>query len=119
MALRQLASRAVRAASQTGGPASLAIKSQPASTTLRAVMLRAYSTGEQNKVPKPTKLIDRCGCCVGHHLNCLRKTLQSPYHGNDAVPDGIKYAESHEYAKIDGDVATLGITDFAQASLMA
>lgn len=25
------------------------------------------------------------------------------------------YADSHEYAKIEGDIATLGITDFAQA----
>ena len=27
---------------------------------------------------------------------------------------GAKYAKSHEYAKVDGDVATVGISDFAQ-----
>lgn len=28
--------------------------------------------------------------------------------------DSAKYAKSHEYAKVDGDVATVGISDFAQ-----
>lgn len=28
--------------------------------------------------------------------------------------DGLKYAKSHEYVKMDGDVATVGISDFAQ-----
>ncbi len=31
-----------------------------------------------------------------------------------AVVDGLKYAKSHEWAKIDGDVATVGISDHAQ-----
>ena len=29
--------------------------------------------------------------------------------------DGLKYAESHEWAKVGGDTATVGISDFAQA----
>ena len=33
---------------------------------------------------------------------------------NETVVDGLKYAKSHEWAKIDGDTATVGITDFAQ-----
>jgi glycine cleavage system H lipoate-binding protein len=28
--------------------------------------------------------------------------------------DGFKYAKSHEYVNMDGDVATIGISDFAQ-----
>lgn len=36
-----------------------------------------------------------------------------------AVLPGFKYAETHEYAKIDGDVATVGISDFAQVRLGA
>ena len=32
----------------------------------------------------------------------------------ETVVDGLKYAKSHEWAKIDGDTATVGITDFAQ-----
>lgn len=28
--------------------------------------------------------------------------------------EGAKYAKSHEYAHVDGEVATVGITDFAQ-----
>ena len=31
-----------------------------------------------------------------------------------AVIEGLKYAASHEWAKIEGDVATIGITDHAQ-----
>ena len=30
------------------------------------------------------------------------------------VVDGLKYAESHEWTKVEGDTATIGITDFAQ-----
>lgn len=30
------------------------------------------------------------------------------------MADGFKYASSHEYVNVDGDVATVGISDFAQ-----
>ena len=33
------------------------------------------------------------------------------------VPENLKYAESHEWVLLDGDVATIGITDHAQAEL--
>ena len=33
------------------------------------------------------------------------------------VPGDLKYTESHEWVKVDGDVATIGITDHAQAEL--
>lgn len=33
---------------------------------------------------------------------------------HSAVEKGLKYAESHEWAKITGDTATVGISDFAQ-----
>jgi glycine cleavage system H protein len=33
------------------------------------------------------------------------------------IPDNLKYTKSHEWFKIDGDVATVGITDFAQHQL--
>ncbi|QDZ25769.1 glycine cleavage system H protein [Chloropicon primus] len=33
------------------------------------------------------------------------------------VVDGLKYAESHEWVKMDGGTATVGITDFAQSEL--
>ncbi len=32
-------------------------------------------------------------------------------------PDDRKYLKSHEWCKVDGDVATLGITDFAVSQL--
>jgi glycine cleavage system H protein len=33
------------------------------------------------------------------------------------IPNDLKYAKSHEWAKIEGDVATVGITHFAQEQL--
>ena len=33
------------------------------------------------------------------------------------VPGDLKYTKDHEWVKIDGDVATVGITDFAQSEL--
>jgi glycine cleavage system H protein len=34
-----------------------------------------------------------------------------------AQPDGLLYSKEHEWVKIDGDTATVGITDYAQNSL--
>lgn len=33
------------------------------------------------------------------------------------IPTNLKYTKEHEWALIEGDVATIGITDFAQAAL--
>ncbi len=33
------------------------------------------------------------------------------------IPNELKYAKSHEWAKIEGDTATVGITHFAQEQL--
>lgn len=33
------------------------------------------------------------------------------------IPTGLKYTKDHEWVKIDGDIATIGITDFAQSEL--
>jgi glycine cleavage system H protein len=33
------------------------------------------------------------------------------------IPDNLKYAKTHEWVRIDGDVATIGISDFAQKEL--
>lgn len=33
------------------------------------------------------------------------------------IPAGLKYTKEHEWIKVDGDVATIGITDFAQGEL--
>lgn len=32
-------------------------------------------------------------------------------------PSELKYTQEHEWIKVDGDVATVGITDFAQSEL--
>jgi glycine cleavage system H protein len=33
------------------------------------------------------------------------------------IPADLKYTEDHEWVKVDGDFATVGITDFAQGEL--
>ena len=33
------------------------------------------------------------------------------------IPENLKFTKDHEWIKVDGDVATIGITDFAQSEL--
>tara|TARA_B100001115_G_C15809030_1_gene400906 strand:+ start:1021 stop:1395 length:375 start_codon:yes stop_codon:yes gene_type:complete len=33
------------------------------------------------------------------------------------TPENLKYTKEHEWCKIDGNIATVGITDFAQSEL--
>lgn len=33
------------------------------------------------------------------------------------IPKDLRYTKDHEWVKLDGDVATIGITDFAQGEL--
>jgi len=33
------------------------------------------------------------------------------------IPSELKYTKYHEWLRVDGDIATIGITDFAQGEL--
>ena len=33
------------------------------------------------------------------------------------IPAGLLYTQEHEWVRVDGDIATVGITDFAQSNL--
>ncbi len=33
------------------------------------------------------------------------------------IPENLKYSKEHEWVKVDGDTATIGITDYAQGEL--
>jgi glycine cleavage system H protein len=33
------------------------------------------------------------------------------------IPEGLHYTKEHEWVKVDGDVATIGITEYAQGEL--
>jgi glycine cleavage system H protein len=33
------------------------------------------------------------------------------------IPNDLKYAKTHEWLRLEGDIATIGITDFAQGEL--
>ena len=35
----------------------------------------------------------------------------------EQVPEGLRYAKSHEWVRVEGDTATIGITDHAQSQL--
>jgi glycine cleavage system H protein len=37
--------------------------------------------------------------------------------GGNSIPDDLKYSIEHEWLRIDGDVARVGITDYAQDQL--
>jgi glycine cleavage system H protein len=34
-----------------------------------------------------------------------------------SIPAGLLYTQEHEWVRVDGDIATVGITDFAQSNL--
>lgn len=34
-----------------------------------------------------------------------------------SIPKGYKFTRTHEWVKVDGDVVTIGLTDFAQSEL--
>ncbi len=33
------------------------------------------------------------------------------------IPEDLKYTQEHEWVKVEGDIATIGITDYAQGEL--
>ncbi len=33
------------------------------------------------------------------------------------VIDGLRYSETHEWVKVEGDIAVIGVTDFAQSEM--
>ena len=33
------------------------------------------------------------------------------------IPEELKYTKDHEWARVDGDIVTIGITDYAQSEL--
>ncbi|MBN1807609.1 MAG: glycine cleavage system protein GcvH [Planctomycetes bacterium] len=37
--------------------------------------------------------------------------------GEKVVPDGLYYTKEHEWLRVEGDVATIGVTDHAQQEL--
>lgn len=44
-------------------------------------------------------------------LLCVKKVFEMNY------PENLKYTKDHEWISLDGDTATIGITDFAQHEL--
>lgn len=81
-----------------------------ASSVAQAVSSRAATTLVQAQTP--SSLLEKT-------LTRTNKTPALPFaaRGYATVVDGLKYAESHEWVKVEGGEATIGITDFAQSEL--
>ncbi|KAJ7526586.1 hypothetical protein O6H91_16G013600 [Diphasiastrum complanatum] len=52
--------------------------------------------------------------CQPHLMQSITVVLSRRY---SSVPDDLKYSKSHEWVKVDGDTAVIGITDHAQHEL--
>ncbi len=55
--------------------------------------------------------------CVHRNHHQHEKILLLPKKQTMNIPENLKYTKDHEWISIDGDVATIGITDFAQSEL--
>jgi glycine cleavage system H protein len=60
-------------------------------------------------------LIADCLLLIASHFLLIFARLKSIKNMN--IPDGLKYTKDHEWVKIEGNTATIGITDFAQGEL--
>lgn len=48
--------------------------------------------------------------CITFGLNTLKRTIMN-------LPENLKYTKEHEWVRVEGDIAVVGITDFAQGEL--
>ncbi|KAG0563994.1 hypothetical protein KC19_8G074300 [Ceratodon purpureus] len=46
-----------------------------------------------------------------------RRSISTTQFASDEVREGLHYAESHEWVKVEGDIGTIGVTDHAQMLL--
>jgi hypothetical protein len=111
MALRKIASEVATGFGLRYGASSLAPMAET-SFGLRALLSRGYATGRRLDGPDVPSH-------EGTREMRLPEPLSSPFLsvGEFAVIPGAKYAKSHEYANVDGDVAIVGISDFAQVRI--
>ena len=53
-----------------------------------------------------------------NHLSLIHKYLNlEKNEGNMSIPENLKYTNDHEWVHIEGNIATIGITDYAQGEL--
>ena len=50
-------------------------------------------------------------------MNCALKRLATKNLINMNLPNNLKYTKDHEWIRVEGEVAYVGITDFAQSEL--
>lgn len=57
----------------------------------------------------------RCGAPLAARPRAALRSLSVRTYAT--VTEGLKYSKNHEWVKVDGDTATVGITDYAQEQL--
>jgi glycine cleavage system H protein len=67
--------------------------------------------GKKIKIPGTAKFIP------GRFPSPLFSVIFEPKLKSMNIPEGLKYTKDHEWVKIDGKTAIIGITDFAQGEL--
>lgn len=94
-------------------------KQQQQVKTFLTTAIKATSTATLGA--RTTVLVNPTGTNNNQMMNALVSkqaiSAVNPTRGFATVVDGLKYAESHEWVKLDGDTGTIGITDFAQSEL--
>lgn len=90
---------------------------QRLSGPLDALLVFHKGTGTQHCAvgPPPTQLLDYGVAAAATAAGCGSPSPCRPL--TSAVVDGLKYAKDHEWVKVEGDVATVGITDHAQVGV--
>lgn len=58
-------------------------------------------------------------CSIGHiNARYLQKNkIKTKKNKVMNIPENLKYTDNHEWVKVDGEIATIGITDYAQKEL--
>lgn len=82
-----------------------------------ALWVSHKGTGAQHCAvgPPPTQLLDYGVAAAATAAGPSSPSRCRPL--TSAVVDGLKYAKDHEWVKVEGDVATVGITDHAQVGV--
>ena len=79
----------------------------------------AFSRGNEQRVIGRLKIKDKMWTInLKNRLNGKGKILHLRQKTtNMNVPQNLKYTKDHEWVSVEGDIATIGITDFAQGEL--
>ena len=95
-----------------------------AATSRRIPTGRHVSQFQSADVSAHSKFGHCLAACPAAFAGCRQNCFENPLHPRNLsaqimsnIPSDLKYAKSHEWVRVSGDTATVGITDHAQAEL--